>query len=326
MGLQAQEFDTGIAYMEHIELQYGDLKKDMWEYQKTVAHSRSARKIDKRRQELINAYADVKEKVAALPDYNGSTAFRDATFQYLEINHSVLVEDYAKIIDLEAIAEQSYNDMEAYFLAHESINEKMNAAYKELEIAQEKFAEENNINLVQGEDKVSLKLAKAGEVNKHTNEVFLILFKSQIQEKLLIDAQNKQDINAIEQNKNALKKAAEEGLKELAAVKAPFDDNSVKNACADLLKFYLAEVNKFQNVTNFFLAQDQFEKIKKTIESKPQSKRTQEDVNQYNAEVKKINTLAENYNKSNQELNKMRAELNDNWSKTVAKFRHTHVP
>ena len=47
---------------------------------------------------------------------------------YIKFCYNVFNDDYAKIVNLEDIAEQSYDEMQAYLLLQEKTNEKINEA------------------------------------------------------------------------------------------------------------------------------------------------------------------------------------------------------
>ena len=57
--------------------------------------------------------------------YKWRWCFRDSVVRYLELSYAVLNNDYAKIMDMEEISEQSYDAMEAYMLAQQIANDKM---------------------------------------------------------------------------------------------------------------------------------------------------------------------------------------------------------
>src|SRR5581483_3985140 len=131
------------------------------------------------------------------------------------------------------------------------------------------FAKNHNVNLVKTSDKVNDKLNQAGKVYEYYNEIYLIFFKSSKQETYIVDAMNKNDVNAIQQNKNTLATYAPAGLTQLDTVKSFKDDNSLKLACKQMLEFYKQEANdKIPVVVDFYLKKENFEKIKSAFEAK----------------------------------------------------------
>ena len=143
--------------------------------------------------------------------WKGDKALRDTTVAYLKILNTVFNEDYGKIVNMEEIAEQSYDAMEAYILAQEKAYEKLHEASQKQHAIQKQFAAKNNINLIEGESEVSNKSKTAGDVIHHCNDVYLVFFKCHKQEAYLIDAINKKNLVSIEQSLNSLGKFAEDG-------------------------------------------------------------------------------------------------------------------
>jgi len=323
----AQKFTNPASYMEYISLEHETISRNMWDYIKTSAHSKRMSKIEKKRKELISTTAIAKRKIERMPDYEGYSDFRDSVVSYLDLSYSMLTEDYAKIVDLEEIAEQSYDLMEAYLLAKEKANEKMDKASLMVNNEQKKFAEKYDINLIESEDKISKNLKKAGEVISYYNQFYLIFFKSYKQEAYLLDALSRSDVNGIEQNRNTLLKDSDEGLKKIVELKSYVGDISLKRSCQQVLNFYKKEASeKTPILTDFYLKKEKFEKISVAFEAKKQSDRTKDEVDKYNNAISDYNNAINSYNKINDELNNMRNDLLEDWNKTVNNFMDKHVP
>lgn len=314
-------------YMDVFSTEYRKIQQDMWDYTSSVSHGKSARKVEKRRMELIQTSNAALNKAKSQKAFNGSTRYRDSVVEYLRITNIVLKEDYAKIVDMEAVAEDSYDAMEAYMLARERANDKLDEAGKMVEREQKVFASENNINLISSSDGLDQKMEIAGEVYKTYNEIYLIFFKSFKQEVYLTDAINRKDINAIEQNRTALIATAKEGLAKLDAVSPYKGDKSMIEATKKLLNFYIQEAeNEIPAMLDYFMKNENFEKVKKNFDAIPEKKRTQSDVNDYNKAIKEMNEAVNGYNKSNNNVNKQRGSLIDNWNNTAQSFTDKHVP
>lgn len=190
------------AYMNSVSVEYVEIQKDAWSYIKKASHSKNARKIESKRIELIKTINAAKNKISKMPVYQNDASFRDAVVKFLSLYSNVLSEDFSKIVDMEEIAEQSYDDMEAYMMAKEQANDKLSEAGKELDEVQNKFAEAHDVKLVEGEQsKRSKKLETASKVYKYYNKAYLIFFKSYKQEAYLLESTNKRDVNGVEQNK-----------------------------------------------------------------------------------------------------------------------------
>jgi hypothetical protein len=322
----AQQFNTGIEYLSFIGEQYKQLSDDQWNYTKSVANDKSAKKIESKRLELLKTNKSAQLKISKMPDFKSNTSYRDSVVQFLKLNYNVLNNDYEKIVNMEEIAEQSYDLMEAYLTAQELAGEKIKEASKMLTTEEKKFASENNINLVDNQSKKSSKLEEAAKVYKYYNKIYLIFFKSYKQEAYLLDAMSKLDLNAMEQNKNALLEYAEEGLKELNELKAYESDNSLLVAAKEMLAFYKDEASKkMPIILDFYLKKEKYESIQKAFDEKKKSKRTNEDINSINKASEEYNEAVNKYNEINEFLNKNRTKQLDNWNSSSKKFTKKHI-
>lgn len=325
--LFGQSTSDPVEYMEYFSVDYATLQADMWDYTRTVSHGKSARKVEKKRLEMIKTSELAYKRAKAASDYKGNSEYRDSVTEYFRIINLVLLEDYSKLVDMEEVAEQSYDLMEAYMTAREMASDKQSEAAEVVSRVQAKFAQENNITLLESSDELSEKMKIAGEVYDHYNEVYLIFFKSNKQELYLMNAISGGDVNAIEQNREALKATVEEGYEKLKATTPYKGDKTMVEATKKLFDFYLKEATDgAEVVVNYFLAAENFQKVKSSFDQIKEKNRTQKDIDTFNEAVNKMNEAVNSYNKQNNEFNEMRSELIDNWNKAAENFTHKHVP
>jgi len=324
--VKTQSFENAWQYMEYIGNANETLTAFYLSYLSAMGHNKSARKVEKRRQEVLASIFETRVKIQNMPPWKGDKTFRDTTVAYLKMLNTVFNEDYGKIVDMEEIAEQSYDAMEAYMLAQEKAWEKLdNTAEKQNEM-QKQFAAKYNITLIESDTKIEKKSKQAADLMKHYNNTYLVFFKAFKQEAYLMDAIDKKNIIAIEQNKSSLRKFAEEGITKLKTMKSFNNDPSLINACRDAMNFFKSETAKTRDITDFFLKDEAFTKLKKNFESKPAAKRTQQDIDQYNKGVNEINTAVNEFNSANKQLNKERQSAVNNWNNTVKNFLDEYMP
>jgi hypothetical protein len=324
---KAQTFENGGAYMTYINNQYRQLMEDYMSYTSAVAHGKTARKIENRRKELINSVTEVTKKISAMPPYSGDKSLRDSTVKFLKITHAILNEDYGKIVNMEEVSEQSYDAMEAYYLAQDLAQLKLKNANDDLKLTEKNFVEKNKVNIIESGDELTDKLAVASQVSKYHRVVYLIFFKSYKQELYLMEAIDKKNINSIEQNKNTLMKYSIEGVSKLDTMKAFNGDKSIITACHQMLDFYKGECkDNLAVLSNFIIKEEDFKKIKKAFDSKRESDRTQADVDQFNKAVNDYNKSTNDFNNTNIQLATNRKKLIDNWNKTSQVFLDKHTP
>ncbi len=314
-----------VQYMDKINVEFKKISEETWDYTRAVAHSKKARQIDGQRRQMINANRNGLNRIKNMPPFNGDAAFRDSVVRYLELSYAVLNNDYAKIMDMEEISEQSYDAMEAYMLAQQIANDKMEAAFDIAVAANEDFAKKNNINLINKETETAEKLEKASEVFKFYNQVYLVFFKPYKQEFYLIDAQSKGDINAMKQNQESLSKLSKEAKVKLKAI-VPYKGNTtLKSACDEVLDFYIMEADtKVPMLVDFYLKKEKFDKLKTAMDKKGKNL-SESEVNEFNAAVNEFNKASNDYNKINAELNNKRANSLNNWNNAVSKYLDRNV-
>ena len=243
----------------------------------------------------------------------------------MKLYYNVLNEDYSKIINMEEIAEQSYDAMEAYMMAEEMVDKKLEEANEKMKLAQQGFAAKNNITLTESKSELGDMMKQVHEMNVYYHQVYLLFFKPYKQEGYMMEAVEKNNITGIEQNKSSLLKYAEEGLQKIKEVKPFQGDNSLLSACHNMLSFYVKEVNENMNtLSDFLLTKERFDAIKKEFDKK--SSPSKEEVDTFNKSVKDINSASQAYNNANQTLNKQRNETLNDWNKAVNGFFDEHTP
>lgn len=321
----AQSFENAGDYMSYINKANEELTATYLSYMSAVAHNR-AKKVEKRRIAVVEAISDTRYKIQAMPPWKGDKSFRDSTVAYLKMLNIVFNEDYAKIVNMEEIAEQSYDLMEAYMLAQEKAGEKLQEAADRQYEMQKEFAKKYEIRLVNSVSELDLKSKQASALMKHHDEVYLIFFKPYKQEMYMVDAVNRKNILAIEENKNSMKKFAEEGLAKLKSTRGYNNDPSLIIACRKALDFYIKEAEQAQVIIDFYLAEENFNKVKKAFDSKPASKRTQADVDAINKAGEEFNKAVNEFNKINKQINKEREQATGGWNKAVKQYLDLYMP
>lgn len=324
---QAISMQTAGEHMSYFTSKDQELSKSYMSYMSEVAHGNRARKMEKRREDVIKSLREAIREAGRVRPFKGDASLRDAYRDYWTLMLSIFVEDYHKIVDMEEIAERSYDAMEAYLLTQEKAGEKADQANEKLRSSYKAFAAANNIQLVEGqESKLSKKIVKAGEVNKYMNQIFLISFKSSVQEVHMMEALNKNDVSGVEQYRNSMSRFAEEGLLKLDSIKPYNGDGSYMNATRKLLEFQKTEAEKMKSVVDFLLKSEELNKIKAAFEAKPAAKRTQDDVDNFNKAIAEFNTAVTEFNKVNNELNNARSRNHQNFETTRKRFMDQHVP
>jgi hypothetical protein len=314
-----------VQYMEKITKEFSKISEETWDYTRAVAHGKKARQIENRRRDMINANRSGLTRIKNMQAFEGDGAYRDSTVRYLELSYLVLNQDYAKIVDMEEISEQSYDAMEAYMTAQEKANDKLEQAFDIASNAQRAFAASHNIILTEDKSKTGDKLDKASDVFKFYNRIYLIFFKPYKQEAYLLEAQQKGDINAMKQNQESLSKLSKAAKEELKTVQAYKNNTTLKATCNDVMDFYIQEADgKVGQLVDFYLKKEKFEKLKAAMDKKGKNP-SQADVDEFNKTVNEYNKAASEMNNINNDLNKKRSSALDSWNSAVSKFLDRNV-
>ena len=325
LNVSAQTLEDPGTYMTAVSNCHVEMNQKYMQYISKTAHGASARKQEKIRQQVLESITNSRYKVIDLPYYKKDNELRQASIDYIQLCYNVFNEDYNKIVNLEEIAEQSFDEMQAVILLHEKTDEKLNEASKKMEAAYNVFAAKYNVKMVDGSSELSKKIEVAGQVNRYLNNIYLIFFKCNWQDNQMTKALDSKKINDIEQARNSLIKYAEEGLQTLDTIKPFKGDNSILNTCKVVLRAYKnIGVNEVPKLTDFLLKEENFAKLKKSIESKGAP--AKEEIDMYNKAVKEINLAVNSSNQAVNNTNNQRRQLLENWNNGYKQFSDNQMP
>lgn len=325
--VSAQSTADAVTYMNEVLQPFEELKKESWNYLKAVTRGKSARKVENKREKLIEELRDQKYQVNRVKAYQGDNSLKEAVVKYLELTYLVFRQDYDKILDMEAIAEQSYDAMEAYILAKEKADDKLDSAFALVRTAQNSFAEAHGITLQESEgDRMDQKIQQAGAALDYYNDVYLIFFRCYKEEAYVLEALDRNDVMSLEQSSGSLNSFAQEGMDKLDALEKYNGDASLKIAARQILKFYQEESTKdFPAMVDFYIKKDNFEKLQKMMDSKKKRDITQQDVDKYNKAVEEYNAMIPEFNRLSERSFKNRKRFLEQWNRKVEEFFHKHT-
>ena len=323
----AQDTSNPGKYLSSITNEINPLEKEVFQYMRVGAKSKSEKRIEKKRQELISEIKRIKQVMAGFTDYQDDSSLIDMANEFLTIYSSVIAEDFENLVDMEAIKDQSYDDLEAYMMADKAANEKLEDASSKLTDATQMFAEAHDITLNMEQSSIGKKVEAAGEVIEYGNSLNLILARLNFEEGYVIEAMNRNDINGMQQHMNSMKSFVEEESAKLNEIGGFKGDTKLKYAAKKLVDFYDQQVNKeLPKAVSFFLLSDEFQLKTEKIESVKPKKRTNEMINEYNDLVNAYNKQLNVFNNINEKSNKNRDEYWNKWKDAREKFMSKHIP
>ena len=324
---KAQTGDDPVSYMNSIEHLHEDMNSKDMVYQSAAAHGKRLCRVEKLRKQAVDAIDVAMEKTAALPAYKGDNSLRQSSIDFINFCHKIFNDDYAHIVDLEEISEQSVDKLQAYLLLQEKTDQKFAEANATWHKAYHDFASKNNVHIIDSKSDRDLKVETANRLNKYFNALHILFFKCNWENNQLVKSLGSKNVNEVEQCRNALIKYADDGLIGVDTLKAFDGDASMAQTCKECLKGYkkLAETI-IPKMTDFYLKEENFKNIKKSFEAKSSSDRTRQDVDAYNKGVKDFNNDVNVYNQNNNEMNNLGAQILNNWSSTEKTFMDNNMP
>lgn len=323
----AQTSDNPVAYMNSINTIQEDMNNKDMIYQSASAHGKRLRKVERLRKQAVEAIDVAMDKTNALPAFKGDNALKQSSIAYISLCHKVFNEDYAHIVDMEEISEESVDKLQAYLLMQEKTDAKLAEANAAWNKAYNAFAAKNNVNIIDSKSEKDLKIETANKLNKYFNGLHILFFKCNWEHNQMVKALDKKIVNDIEQCRNAMIKYANDGLIGVDTLRSFNGDASMANTCKQCLQgFKKIGETLIPKLTDFYLKQENFNNIKKAFEAKSPTDRKKEDVDAYNKAVKDINNDSNLYNQTNNDMNNQSRSIVDNWNNTEKTFMDNNMP
>lgn len=322
---RAQNADNPGDYITSINKARGDMDSKYMAYMSAAAHGRRARKVEKLRQQVLDNINECRSNTSGIPKYKGDASLKQGSLDYITTCYRVFNEDYGKIVNMEEVAEQSFDEMQAYILLNEKVNEKLQSAESNLQKITRDFAAKYNVTLVEEKNPLTEKMEVAAKLNHYMNDIYLKYFKCNWQCDEAVKAMNSKKINDVEQARNSVIRYANEGLQSLDTTKPFENDPSLINACRKALLYYKNVAEKYMpQLTDHFLKDEEFTKAQKAMEAK--SEKTKQDVDAYNKLVKEYNASVNKFNQINAKGNNDRKQVQKDWEDADKRFADDHMP
>lgn len=116
----------------------------------------------------------------------------------MQLCYKIFSEDYAHVVNMEEIAEQSFDEMQVYILLQEKTSEKLKRASDLTTAALTSFAAKYKVTLLDGKSELGTRMEKEGKLNHYHNQLYLLFFKCNWQDGQLTEAMNKKKLNDVE--------------------------------------------------------------------------------------------------------------------------------
>lgn len=322
---QMQITNEAVQYYVKLSEPMRDLKIAHYNYLKMVTKLRKARAVEKSRQQLLKVLQSNMEIFKNCDSFRDDSTLKMKLIEFLNLNYLVLKEDFDKIIDMEDVIAQSFDQAEAHQLAIDLAVEKINATFKVLRKAETDFFGKYHITANNEKDELTLKIEKANKALEYYNSIHRIFFKVNKQFAYTSDASAKKDIANLEQHTITLVSFAEDALSELKKKDGYDGDNELLATAIEIIQFYNKEGKQtYPANIEFYLKEDNMQKTIKKFNSIKESDRTKPVVDQFNNEVNIFNKAAGEVNKINQASFKKHNDLLEIWNKKMDQFFKKH--
>jgi hypothetical protein len=314
-----------IDYHLKLTVLFPELKIANYNYSTAITKSRRARNIEKNRQELLKIIQKNQAHVSTSPLFHNDSTLRTELIHYLDLLYLVLKHDFDKILDMEDIEAQAYDEDEAHQLALDMAFAKLDTCHAILTKTDSVFFNTYHIKVNTTKDKISEKIERANNAINYYNPIYKIFYKSNKQYSYANQSLGKKDLAALQQQTSALERFTNEGIENLKQFKGYENDDNLIRTVAKFLDFYKKEssVTLPSNI-EFFLQVETFQNAAKKYNAIKADKRTQKDVDEYNKEVKIYNEAVNKINQLNNASSKKHSELIKEWYKAVDKFFELH--
>ncbi len=312
-------------YMQKIIEKHDNVIKKYLNYNSAASHGKKSDKVEKLKNNLLDEVEKSKKKISKMDAFNGNTTYRDSAVAFMDFYYNVLQNDYDKIVNLDEITEKTYDELEAYLLLRRQVDKKLEEANRRIQKAQDNFAAENSIKLVDAEDELREKMKTVIKVNEYYHKLYLIFFKPYLQDKSINRNLAKGDITTIKKDTADMKKYVKEVINKLDTLPSYDNDSSLKKACSHLMQFYEKKMSQFvKPLTDYYVVSEKFEKAKKEYEKIKDP--SQDDADKYNRAVDEINKARGFYNETNAAMYAAAKENIRNWNKAVHTFLDRYMP
>lgn len=217
--------------------------------------------------------------------------------------------------------------MEAFIMARDLVNTKINEEVDKLNANQKRFATKYGIQIGEDNSELGKKMKISNEVFENHTQLYLIFFKVNFTESVLMKAIADNNLNAIQQNSNALEQYSNEGFEKLKTFQPYKNDLMLVNATKKVLEFSKKEALEFvSGVVAFMMLNQKFQESKKIMDDKAANARSKAEIDNFNSLVNTLNKELGTYNKLNTKFNTERSNAINNWNTTGTNFISKHVP
>lgn len=280
----AQNLKSAGEYNNFIVNQNRRIMKKNLKYIQVSVHSKRESRIDSKRKAVVKEIERSITNLERIDGWNDNTEFRDNSIKALKRSLQIYENEFKEVNVLQQTAYETYESLKMYYDAERKAIALADSAFEKVVEAQEEFADEHDLTLVDVDSKIHEQLKGINEVTTYCRDIFLLYFKVERPIALFFDAIYARDVDDAEEQIELIKKSGEESLAELEETEAFKNDNYYTDKAIKLVDFYMD------------FASDDFEKLLDYLSKGNDMK--QADINRINAIINNYNNKSRSYHQS----------------------------
>lgn len=269
----AQGYSSPGAYGTALFNEHAMVSNKNMDYLQHSVHSDDYALIEQKRMVLIQQIQQSLTNVRTMPPYEGDAKLRDEIAAVFEAYLALFKVEFRQVDVLRRSSKDSYIAMENYLKATTEAEKKLDAASARAAAAQAAFARKHKLQIEEDEENSSSKTLS--RLNDYYRAVFLRVFKLSKKDAEFSDALKEQSFGKMDRYRRELDVICDDQLYYLGKLPDFNGDASYRDAALALTKFYKdLAVNGYKTMTDVIRKGD---------------KRTNEDIEAFNAVITKIN-------------------------------------
>ncbi len=315
-------------YMSQINRNNQQIMQSNWEFLSAMARSNSIHQVTTKRAKVKSAIQSSIQNLKQMSAYKGNDGYRKAALAYQDFSLNLIDGETQKLVDMEAISQSSFDAMEAYVLYQRQLNYLHQHETEKLRKAQEKFAHQFEVELVEGQEtELMKKIRKGSQVLGYKEDMFLVFARCSMYEMDMLSRINEEGDYDFSNAGVTLLSLVEQSRSVLDTITDINPDKSLRKATTQALDFFEQEAEDLIPAVNRFKkAQNNFQNFAKKFEKDPGAQSNQKMIDQYNAEVASFNQASKDFNNLLNTYNQKRTDNFNNWNHSAENFILKHMP
>ncbi len=323
--LQAQ---NPTDYMKQINAYNQEMMQNNWKYLSAVARSKSPSKVERMRRNVESTVRSSIESLKRMPDFQGNDAYRQAALAYQDFSLDLITGKTQKLVDMEAISQDSYDSMEAYVLYQRQLNYLNQAESDKVKQAEKAFAQEFEVELVQGNESDLVKKLKEGsKVLRYKEDMFLVFARASMYEMDMLSRINTSDNYNFAHAGMTLMELVDKSRKVMDTITDINPDLSLRRATTKALDFYQKEADELIPAVNEFQKlQNDFKSFKDKFDATPNAQNDKKWIDQYNQKVENFNAESQKFTTLMNDYSAKRTQNYNDWNQAADDYILKHMP